>query len=74
MKYFFAIALVAALAGCSTNDNNRSSFASLSTAETAARDIVVQTRFTQAIVVQRTNFYGTTSYTPGARYYTPGAR
>jgi uncharacterized lipoprotein YajG len=65
MKYLFTIALVVALAGCS--NNNRSSFAQLSTAEIAAMNIVTQTRFTQAIVYKGTHFDGTARYTPAAR-------
>jgi uncharacterized lipoprotein YmbA len=65
MKYFLAIALAAALAGCSTN--NRSSFAQLETAQDAAMHIVEQTRFTQPIIYKETNFDGTHRYTPAAR-------
>jgi hypothetical protein len=64
MKILAVLVVVLTFAGCSSG---RSSFAQLSTAENAARDIVAQTRYTQPIVVQRTNFYGTASYTPGAR-------
>jgi hypothetical protein len=47
MKILAVLVVVLTFAGCSSG---RSSFAQLSTAENAARDIVAQTQFTQAIV------------------------